>query len=45
MQSHVEEIEMAPMDENAKSVDCSPPKDDVVVDADEETNPISNARN
>ena len=36
---------MASMDKNTKSVDCSPPKEDVFVDANEEANPISNARN
>ena len=36
---------MAPMDKNVKSVDCSPPKKDVFVDAKGSENPISNVRN
>ena len=36
---------MAPIDANAKSVDCRPPNEDVFIDANEDANPISNAQN
>ncbi|CAF1396092.1 unnamed protein product [Rotaria sordida] len=36
---------MAPIDDNGELIDRSPPKDDVFVDANEEANPIANARN